>query len=248
MLKTSFCSFFFGNATTCPIAATRLKPVKEDDRHGPEFMPWANELRQKLGLTHLVFQKQVHGVEGWNITDTHQLIGSLDCFTHVGDFLTTDQINVGIGVLTADCLPIIFYAPKKHAVAIAHAGWQGSVKNIATETLIALRTNYGIDPADVQIVFGPAAQVCCYEVKKDFEQNLHGCAYQQLSERNGHFYFDNPKLNMCQLIAAGVKQENIDLSHHACTICNHEFHSYRRAENKNNYGTQATIVWINGYS
>jgi YfiH family protein len=240
------CSFFFGDATTCPLSATRLKPASADKRHNPDFFPWADQLRQHLGLTHLVLQKQVHGTDGWNITDTHQLAGPLDCFTHTGDFLITNQTNVGIGVLTADCLPVIFCAPQHHVVAVAHAGWPGTVKNISIKVLTSLQQHYGIMPQDIQVYFGPSAQLCCYEVTSEFEQHLQSCPYTKkvLMQRDGHLYFDNPELNKLQLIATGVKEENINVAAHKCTICNNQFHSYRRATDKKNYGTQTTIVWI----
>ncbi|MFA5306320.1 MAG: peptidoglycan editing factor PgeF [Candidatus Babeliales bacterium] len=239
-------SLFFGDATTCPLSATRLKPASAGQRHSSEFFPWADQLRQQLGLTHLVLQKQVHSVDGWNITDTHQLAGPLDCFTHTGDFLITKQPSIGIGVLTADCLPVIFCAPEQHVVAIAHAGWPGTVKNISIKMLETLQKNYGIMPRDIQVYFGPSAKSCCYEVTAEFEANLRNCPYTKkvFTPRDGHLYFDNPELNKLQLIAAGVKEESINISAHECTICNHRFHSYRRATDKQNYGTQATIVWI----
>ena len=246
IIGTTSCSIFFGNATTCPTPATCLKPQKTGERHIPAFLPWADQLRQNFGLTHLVFQKQVHGVDGWNITDTAQLAHPLDCFTHTGDFLITNQPGVGIGVLTADCLPVVFCAQKQHVVAIAHAGWPGTIKNIAHKVLDTMRMHYGIDPIDVQAFFGPSARSCCYEVTAEFETHLDDCPYKKnvLVSRNGRMYFDNPGLNKYQLIDCGVKPENIDLSHHVCTICNPRFHSYRRALDKKNYGTQATIVWI----
>ncbi|MFA6263373.1 MAG: peptidoglycan editing factor PgeF [Candidatus Babeliales bacterium] len=229
------CTIFFGDATSCPI-----------NRYTPEFMPWADQLRQNCGLTHLVFQQQVHGVDGWHITSATQLAGPVDCFTHTGDFLITNQSRIGIGVLTADCLPLVFCAPSHHVVAIAHAGWQGSVKNIASKVLTTLNENYGTNPADVHVFFGPAAQNCCYEVTAEFDANLNDCPHKKdvLIMRDGRLYFDNPKLNVLQLVACGVKPENINMAHHACTMCNHRFHSYRRAADKKNYGTQATVVWI----
>jgi YfiH family protein len=229
------CTIFFGDATSCQI-----------NRHTPEFIPWSDQLRQNCGLAHLAFQQQVHGIEGWNINSTTQLAGPIDCFTHSGDFLITNQPRVGIGVLTADCLPLVFRASQYNVVAIAHAGWQGSVKNIAQVTLNALYANYGIAPADVQVYFGPAAQNCCYEVTAQFDANLRDCPYKKevLLTRDGRLYFDNPKLNVLQLVACGVKPENINRAHHACTMCNHRFHSYRRAVDKKSYGTQATVVWV----
>ncbi len=246
IIHNSGYSLFFGDATTCPLSATRLKPANAGNRHSPEFFIWADQLRQQLGLTHLVFQKQVHGTDGWNITNTDQLAGHLDCFTHTGDFLITNQPKVGIGVLTADCLPVIFCAPKHRVVAIAHAGWPGTVKNIAGKVLTSLQQHYGITPQDIQIHFGPSAQSCCYAVTAEFEENLRTCPYTSkvLMQRNGQLYFDNPGLNKLQLIAAGIKEENINVTAHECTICNSRFHSYRRATDKQNYGTQATIVWI----
>jgi YfiH family protein len=239
-------SLFFGDAISCPLSATHLKPASAGDRHSQDFFPWADKLHQNLGLTHLIFQKQIHGTDGWNITNTDQLTGPLDCFTHTGDFLITNQPNVGIGVLTADCLPVILCAPPQRIVAIAHAGWPGTVKNIALEMLASLQQHYGVKANDIQVYFGPSAQSCCYEVTAEFEEHLRNSPYVKkvLTQRDGRLYFDNPGLNKLQLMAAGVNEENINVTEHKCTICNNRFHSYRRAADKKNYGTQATIVWM----
>jgi copper oxidase (laccase) domain-containing protein len=65
-----------------------------------------------------------------------------------------------------------------------------------------------------------------------------------IKKHDGKLFFDNMALNRQQLITVGVKPENIDDSKNDCTICNTKYHSYRRAEDKSLYNTQATIVWL----
>ena len=109
---------------------------------------------------------------------------------------------------------------------------------------------FGIDIKQLKIWFGPAGGACCYEVKDDFIVALEKALENKnataslIKERDGKIFFDNGELNRQQLIATGVNENNIDRTNNHCTICNQEYHSYRRAIDKTQYFTQATIVWI----
>src|SRR5690242_19709971 len=108
------CSIFFGDTTTCPVG------YKQEE----QFRNFCTTtLRKNLNISNLILPYQVHGAYGWNITDVNQLSSPVMIREREGDFLITNQPDVGIGVLTADCLPIIFYAPKKNIIAVAHGGW-----------------------------------------------------------------------------------------------------------------------------
>ena len=84
---------------------------------------------QKINIPRLSALNQVHSTDGLQVINTDF------SFNSEGDYLLTNQINVGLGVLTADCVPLIVYDAKNNAVGIAHAGWRGSVVGIAIRML-----------------------------------------------------------------------------------------------------------------
>ncbi len=188
-------------------------------------------IAQKLNLDQLVFLKQTHSDHGLLIDS------SFPAFDHEGDYLLTQKPRVGIGVLTADCLPIVFLDIKNKAVAIAHAGWRGSVQGIAQKTVAHMQAAFGTQSSDLQIFFGPSANACCYQVSSDFKEGSYA-----LLTRNGNTYLDMPYLNMVQLEQTGISQSACSKEFNHCTICDHRYFSYRRqAENA---GRQMTIVSI----
>lgn len=240
----SACSIFFGDAATCTVSC------KE-----PNYLEFCDDLRQHLGLEYLISQNQKHGTDGWNITAKNQLTSTVMYKEHEGDYIITNQPGVGIAALTADCLPIIFYAPHKSVVAIAHAGWRGSVAGIASVVVKKLKELHHIDPSqksfhsELVVYFGPAAQSCCYEVQTDFLSNhLVQDAIAKypeiLIQRDGKSYFDNSLFNKNELISQGINPEKINTDYNLCTVCNHHYHSFRRLKESGKYENQETIVWL----
>jgi len=181
-----------------------------------------------LQLEQLLFLHQTHSVEGFQITPENAV--HFQPFKHDGDFLITDLHHVGLGVVTADCLPIVFYDTRHQAVGIAHAGWRGSVQSVGIKTLEAMQRAYKTQLAEVQVYFGPSAQVCCYRVGDDFATSLESFSYadRTLQQRDNGLFFDLPLFNRLQLEAYGVKREGIALQYNICTICDENFCSYRR--------------------
>lgn len=183
-------------------------------------------IKQKLQLASLFFTKQIHGAQGFLIShDVHE--------QPEADFLVTNKTQVGLGIYTADCLPIIIYDPEHHAVALAHAGWMGSVQEIAIHALQALEKAYGTKKQNVKVFFGPAAGPCCYVVQPSFREKLAPFNFsdQVLAVRDGHTYFDLVLFNKLQLSSYGVLAQAFNY-HADCTIHTLSYCSYRR-DNKN---------------
>ena len=87
------------------------------------------------------------------------------------DAVITNQKNFPIGVLTADCVPILICDEKKNFIAAIHAGWKGAYKDIISK-VINFMIKKGSDPANITAAIGPAISVKNYEVKEDFKKNL----------------------------------------------------------------------------
>ena len=73
------------------------------------------------------------------------------------DGLMTDKKGICLFLLVADCLPIIFYDPKKKAIALIHAGWKGVDLEIAAKAVVKMKKTYGCDPLDIIVGIGPCA-------------------------------------------------------------------------------------------
>lgn len=183
------------------------------------------EIQANLDISSLIILDQVHGNNGHVITkeNSHMPFKSAQ-----GDFLVTNEKNIGLGVLTADCLPIVFIDTEHDAIGIAHAGWRGSVQNIAIVTMQYMQQQYGTNVQNVSIFFGPCAKVCCYQVQKDFVTHIVPFDTLAIIERHDSLFFDLPVFNKHQLLSIGLPQTAFNDQYNCCTICNEDYFSYRR--------------------
>ncbi|NBO99611.1 MAG: peptidoglycan editing factor PgeF [Proteobacteria bacterium] len=185
-------------------------------------------LQERLGFKACVMMHQVHGTNGYCIkplTDLSQLL----LRSQEADFLVTDCKQVALAVLTADCLPIVFIDKKKQVIAIAHAGWKGTVNKIAQKTVMAMSDQFGSELSNIKVFFGPSALVCCYEVQQPFSLALAQDPFAQKSliERNHKIYFDVTYYNQLTLQAMGISPEVFNFQAQRCTICTPGYCSYR---------------------
>lgn len=143
------------------------------------------------------------------------------------DALVTDQENVIVTILTADCVPILLYDPVKRVVAAVHAGWRGTEGEIVIKTVNTMRRRFGTDPSDILAGIAPAIGKCCYEVGEDVASNFS--AYSDAIDRHGEkSMLDLPAINKRQMISVGIGEGHIEMSG-ICTACEVEtFFSYRR--------------------
>jgi Uncharacterized conserved protein len=72
------------------------------------------------------------------------------------DGILTDQPEIALLMLFADCVPILFYDPRKKAGAVAHSGWQGTVKQVAAATAKAMVDQFACNAADIMACIGPS--------------------------------------------------------------------------------------------
>ena len=77
-----------------------------------------------------------------------------------------------LGIVTADCVPVLMVAPRQRVVAALHAGWRGTAKDICGRAIRALKTDWDVSPADLLVALGPSIGGGCYEVGRDIGENL----------------------------------------------------------------------------
>jgi len=104
-----------------------------------------------------VLVNQVHGVDVAEVTEAGPALERADA-------LWTRTPGVSVGILVADCIPILLEDRRSGAVAAVHAGWRGAVAGIAARTVQTLVREIGSDPRDLVAVLGPGIGPCCFEV------------------------------------------------------------------------------------
>ena len=145
------------------------------------------------------------------------------------DALVTDVKGVILSILTADCVPILLYDKQKEVVAAIHAGWKGTQAQIVSKTVHKMREVYGCNPKEIIAGIAPSIGRCCYEVGEDVAAHFFDTpkGFTAVGEK---YMLDLPFINKQQLLDAGLKEENIEMSH-TCTACDAErFFSYRKEQ------------------
>jgi YfiH family protein len=188
----------------------------------------------------VVTMKQVHGDDIAEIVDTSIKE------TGPADAMVTAKSNVFLGVLTADCVPILIIAPKQRFAAAVHAGWRGSLAGIAAKAVSYLADRHNVVPESLEAALGPAIGACCYEVGEDVAGSLivrwGRLAEDCISASGAKPHVDLRRLNQAILTAAGLPAERI-FTAGPCTKCAAEqFFSYRR-EGKETGRQMSVIGW-----
>jgi len=168
------------------------------------------------------------------------------------DAFVTDKIGVAIGILTADCGPVLFAGKKangENVVGAAHAGWGGALKGVLENTVAAM-VQIGAEPESITACVGPCIAAASYEVQEAFAQPFviqHEGAehFFKSARKTGHLMFDLPGYIAYRLSMVGVK---------GCVLMGHDtygdeagFFSYRRATHRGeaDYGRQMSAIVIN---
>jgi YfiH family protein len=162
------------------------------------------------------------------------------------DALVTDVPGLAIGVLAADCVPVLFADTEGRAVAAAHAGWKGALDGIVEATVASMGV-LGVPAGRIVACIGPCIQQQSYEVGGELRQRFVDAdpgndAYFRDSARGGHFMFDLPRYVAHRVTAAGVAgSDRLGLD----TYTDEErFFSYRRATHREepDYGRQVSVI------
>lgn len=180
----------------------------------------------KLNIHHnqLVFPRQTHS-DRLLVIDAHFLQQSTEKQTALlegVDALITTEKNICIGINTADCVPILLFDPKQQVIAVAHAGWRGTVARIAAKTAQQLIQQFQCAPETLLVAIGPSISAANYEVGNDvlaefvkadfptgkfFSKNLH----------NGKLQLDLWEANRWQLEEVGILPKHIEVAN-ICTF------------------------------
>ncbi len=140
------------------------------------------------------------------------------------DGLYTDRKKTALGVLTADCIPVVL--TDGEILAVIHAGWRGLFEGILEKGVSKLKQK------EKAIAFiGPSARICCYQVQEDFleninKYNIHVDKRHMKKDEDG-YRFSLQEVAKDKLKETGINHI-IDIS--LCTICKENFFSYRKGD------------------
>ncbi len=143
-----------------------------------------------------------------------------------GDALYTRDPNLLLGILTADCVPVLVADTRTHAVAAFHSGWRGTVARIVERGIETLRRDFGSRPEDLIAAIGPSIGACCFaigeEVRHEFESQF-SYAPELFSEvlipnLGPQLHMDLWEANRRQILDAGLQPSAITTLGH-CTAC-----------------------------
>lgn len=275
VLKSSLLNNINGDDKVIAFFTTRDLPLKTGER---DDLIEEVENNKKLlceglniPLDNLIIPIQTHSdnvavVNGKQETGNgEQNLSTIRPFNHSTyentDALITNQRGVCLALNFADCVPIIFYDPVKKVIAIAHAGWRGTVAKIGPKTVQKMVKNFGCKPKDIIALIGPAIEKCCFEAGEDVLQKLNqstlpltptlsrkGRGGSALAYANfdckafSNNHADLKLINKIQLLATGVKK--IDVCEY-CTSCQSElFFSYRKEKGKT--ARHSAVIMVSG--
>ena len=182
-------------------------------------------LQTALHIPRLYKSRQVHSNR---IAIVTRSTGELNGF----DALIAATPGIGIAISTADCVPILLYAPDRRVVAAVHAGWRSSVLQIARLTVEQMSNDFGCNPrlmlAGIAPSIGPEAFEVGEEVPNAFRNaGINITPFHYINPASGKSHIDLKLANFLQLTAAGLDEENIEVAD-ACTFTDHSFLSARR--------------------
>jgi len=181
---------------------------------------WAAVMRRTGTSVPLVRPRQVHGAT--------VLVSDEVTPTSEADAVVAARPGVAVGIITADCAPILLRDRGGRAVAAVHAGWRGAAAGVLEATLASLHRVAGVEPRDIEAAVGPTVGACCYEVGPEVREALVTRAGPRVTSaftaRGDRFMFDLRSAIHTLAVDAGLTIASVG----PCTMCSGDYASYRR--------------------
>ncbi len=181
----------------------------------------------------LIAPVQVHGTGLMVVNDTQRGEGALFAGSRIRcDGLISTEPGLILTAYAADCLLIYLVVQNKPLVALAHAGWRGTLGGMAGGLINYLESLFGVEPQYILTALSPAICKKCYQVSTDVADlfvaaGWNSSQYLEKSDKD-KWQLDLAAINKAQLLQAGIKETNLATGNW-CTSCDRElFYSYRR--------------------
>ncbi|MBI3754123.1 MAG: peptidoglycan editing factor PgeF [Deltaproteobacteria bacterium] len=184
------------------------------------------------------------------------------------DAIITNQYDFAIGILTADCVPILLLDPVKKVIGAVHAGWKGTVKTVVQKAIDTMVKQFGSDKKEILAAIGPSIGQCCYKVDGAVAKEFRGNEFiiprpilrmgapppLKKGESKGDlakegrgdscWQLDLKKANLSQMANSGILEKNISVED-LCTSCRNDLFFSYRADNKKT-GRQLNFIMLKG--
>ncbi|NIS71800.1 MAG: peptidoglycan editing factor PgeF [Proteobacteria bacterium] len=162
------------------------------------------------------------------------------------DAIITQRRGIAIGVLTADCVPILVFDPVHRAVAAIHAGWKGIAGDLVGKTIRTMVDQFETRPEKLRAAVGPSIGPRCYEVddqvRSAFSHHPDGWSKWAEAVSSRAWMFNLSQASVDLLLGSGVRPDNLVFLD-VCTHCHpHLFYSHRRDNGRT--GRQISFVML----
>ncbi|MGH7204228.1 MAG: peptidoglycan editing factor PgeF [Candidatus Levyibacteriota bacterium] len=185
-----------------------------------------------------ICMNQVHGTSVALIENNRELV------IPKTDGMVTNKKGLPLTIVTADCLPIMFYDPKNEVIGVAHAGRRGLLSDIINEVMTVLKDTFNTDPNNIIVGVGPSVEKNCYEVSKEIVEEFTRAfpnftnIYDQKAQK---YFLDLRAIAMQSLEKEGILKQHIEISD-ICTKCDEQFYSYRRGDTDGRFASVISLV------
>jgi len=230
-----------GGVSGGPFAALNLSTQVGDDAEAVAEN-WRRVAAGAAAGLRVATMRQVHGATVVSVNED-----TVDA--EEADGVATRARGLALGVLTADCVPILLVAPTHGVVAAVHAGWRGTVAGVTARTLDHLAAAFAVPPSDVYAALGPSIGGCCYETDRRVADQLEqrwGSLPGVVRERShGKVRLDLRQANAEMLVRCSVPRAQLSRVG-PCTQCAAaDFYSHRGARGRT--GRQLSFIgWCAG--
>jgi hypothetical protein len=231
-----------GGVSTGLYASLNCGPGSSDDRASM----MENRRRATAALSPaatLVTLYQVHSAQAVTVTAPWEIADNPK-----GDAFATNKSGIALGILTADCAPILLADAQARVIGAAHAGWGGALAGV-TESVVAAMEMLGARRERISAAIGPCISQESYEVGPEFKPRFIATdpaneRFFERAKREGHWQFDLPAYVAHRLRQSGLGAvETIP----ACTYAGEaHFFSYRRTTHRKepDYGRQLSAIML----
>lgn len=163
------------------------------------------------------------------------------------DAVVTATPGIALTVMVADCVPVVVYDPDRHVVALAHAGWAGTVARICSATVRVMAERFGCDPARLLAAVGPSIGPEAYEVGPDVADRARAAFGPDVDQvvlpaaADGKHRFDLWRANALDLEQAGVPPASIEVAGRSTTDRLDELYSHRAERGTGRFAAVAVL-------
>ncbi len=207
-------------------------------------------IARSLGINpeSFVAAEQIHDNKIYLVNERDKGSGALHYRDSISgmDALITNTRGLPLISFYADCVPLYFVEPQKKVIALAHAGWQGTLKKIGEKTVSVMEKEFNVNSKDIWVAIGPSISRDFYEVNdiviKKFKKEFKNYKEFVVDKGKNSYLLDLWCANINSLKEAGINDKHIILSNYCTYRDNKYFYSYRREKGKT--GRMASIIFF----